>query len=338
VNKMAKKSGNKKDSKNDKKRNINLAIGPDFFQENGIPFSGKRATLAAIYYSLPSNQNATGSLGSTIIAQKVIPWGENAEPRVYISPFALKRRIRDYWIRCGQKVAYREDPELFDNKEAKSLDYIDNDLFGYMYAKESGKKERKQSADIRHGPINTWGAVSLEALHDFVDFNTSIMNVKGKDKMGGSIFNRQISKEFYFTSFFINPDLIAVDLHNLKDKNKESKKDIIKKKQERLKLFIEAVKYAMQKETGPRDRGKCVLLAIGISEGHYPTFDKPMLESAKVDENKVKIEIKNEEDENVHIVYYDKNFVEIKSEKGVKISNKKEGISKVVSELVGKTM
>ncbi|MEM4360578.1 MAG: type I-B CRISPR-associated protein Cas7/Cst2/DevR [Candidatus Anstonellaceae archaeon] len=270
--------------------------------------SGKRAVVSAIFYSFPSNQNAHGSGGTNIITQKIIPWGVEAEPRVYVSPYALKRRIRDYWIKKGLKVYLREDKELIEeiDKNGSIIDYIDNDLFGYM------KAERGKSSDVRPGPITTWGAVSCEPIHPFIDFNTNIISTKESNtniistkesEKGGSIINRSISKEFYFTSFFINPDIIGIDFLTGKNLEKE-------KKQERLKLFFEALDYAMQKDSGgARDRPACVFKAIEITSGGYGKSDKQIFKSIKVKNDKVEIE---KIPENVDIIHVDEKFVEIK--------------------------
>ncbi len=267
---------------------------------DGLNPTMKRATLVAIYYSLPSNQNASEGGGSTIIPQKIIPWGENAEPRVYVSPYTLKRNIRNYWVKTGLNVGYRERIELIEdvksNGKVQSImgnndinkswkDFIDYDLFGWVAAEGN-------SSVARPGPINTWGAVSVETLHDFTDFNTSIKNVREENRgKGGGIFNRQISKEFYFTSFSINPDMVSAEIY--KEGNKLVAEVDITKRKERLKEFLKSVLYAMQKESGPRDRPACVFAAIMIEKANFPTWDKKFFKNLEVTDNGEVINIKN---------------------------------------------
>jgi CRISPR-associated autoregulator DevR family len=313
--------------KNENEQNIEIfSLKKEDFEKNGYPFSGKRAVVVGIYYSFPSNQNASGSSGTNVISQKIIPWGEEAEPRIYISPFALKRRIRDYWSKSGEKVYVREDRNIEEGKnkeesktEKKGMkdlvnEYIDVDLFGYMKA----EKGSSQEGTTRPGPITSWGAVSLEPVHSFVDFNTCIYSTTEKE--GGSIINRGISKEFYFTSFFINPDLISVVLTNSKQEGVDKSK-VLDMKKERLELFLKGMKYAMQKDTGgPRDKPSCVFLAVQIKNSAYGDFDKRLFKNIEVKGDKVKIkselskelekELEKEEDKEIYITNFDNDFVE----------------------------
>ncbi len=311
----------------DKKEEPNVVLGSDWFEKNDLPFSGKRATVVAVYYSFPSNQNASGSSGTNLISQKIIPWGHDAQPRIYVSPFALKRRIRDYWIKSGEDVILREDKVLSEanasNKDLRGIDFIDYDLFGYMKDQGKGKV-----ANTRPGPVTTWGAVSLEPYHSFVDFNTNLISTTNSES-GGSIINRSISPELYFTSFAINPDMVGLDFTDPDDKEQ-----ILKRKRERLKLFFEALKYAMQKDVGgARDKPACVFMAIAIGDYGYPSLDKQLFAQMKVINNEdgsKKLEISNLPN-GVKVLCLDDSIVE-------DISLDKDGdISKVVEELITKS-
>jgi CRISPR-associated autoregulator DevR family len=342
--------------KNENEQNIEIfSLNKGDFEKNGYPFSGKRAVVVGIYYSFPSNQNASGSSGTIAISQKIIPWGEEAEPRVYISPFALKRRIRDYWSKIGQRVYVREDRNIEEGKneeesktEKKGMkelvnEYIDVDLFGYMKAEQSNNKKAKKTKEneegneegkskgtqtIRPGPITSWGAVSLEPVHSFVDFNTCIYHPNEKE--GGSIFNRGISKEFYFTSFFINPDLISVVLTNSKQEGVDKNK-VLEMKKERLKLFLEGMMYAMQKDTGgPRDKPSCVFLAVQIKDSAYGDFDKKLFKNIEVKGDKVKIKLELPLKE-IYILHFDNDFVESPN---VKESDFEKVVKEVVDSLL----
>ncbi|BCS90755.1 MAG: type I-B CRISPR-associated protein Cas7/Cst2/DevR [Candidatus Micrarchaeota archaeon] len=368
----------RKNEESEESEEIKSVVNFGDFRKVNAPVSFKKGTVVAIYYSLPSNQNGGGSSGTNVITQKVIPFGKD-EMRVYVSPFALKRRIRDYWIRLNDekvKVYLRESREVLErekstgsekdnNKQQNSSasqngasmgtqlqkngnntdnknnlsnlieEYIDIDLFGYMKA-----ESRKAPALTRPGPITTWGAISLEPFVAFVDFNTSVESTTGSSE-GGSIINRYISTNFYFTSFFINTDLISIDMsdvekkasNKMEDKFKDEERDkILNKRKERLKYFFEGVKYAMQKEVGgPRDRPECVFLAVEVTENHYGHFDKWILKNAKIvdvnsekqDNNKedanredikVKIDFSNlnkSEHGDIYILVCDENYVKL---------------------------
>jgi CRISPR-associated protein Cas7/Cst2/DevR subtype I-B len=305
VEKQVEKSKRGK-GKQESKGAANFVLGEDWFKNNNLPWSGKRATVFAIYYSFPSNQNASGSTGTNVIVQKVIPWGDDAEPRIYVSPYALKRRIRDYWIKSGKKVYLREDKVLAEKNEKQvrgvDLSYIDIDLFGLM----SAEKGSKSSAKTRPATITTWGAVSLETFHSEMDFNTFILSTT-QSQSGGSIINRAISKEFYFTSFHINPDLIGVEVTSGKGVDKEGKETddqnkIQETKKERLKNFFDALKYALQKDSGgSRDRPDCVIIGVAIGDKGYPNIDKKVFKSIEIKNDKItKIDL-----DGAHIIHYE---------------------------------
>lgn len=297
--------------KNESKVKPMLVLGEEWFEENGLPWSGKRGTVVSIYYSFPGNQNASGSTGTNVISQKLIPWGDDAEPRVYISPFALKRRIRDYWIKKGENVGFKEDYArgIVDIKNEEITNYIDYDLFGFMSGKKEKKEEEKETKKkeklrARPGPITSWGAVSLETYRSFIDFNSSLRPTSGESEEGGSLFNRAISKEFYFTSFYINPDLIGVDpTSELEGKDKQA---LLELKKKRLGLFFEGLKYAMQKDTGgPRDKPACVFMGVSIGEYAYPIDDKLIFRSIKISNDKI-VEIGVPE--NMDVLHFEKSF------------------------------
>jgi CRISPR-associated autoregulator DevR family len=299
----------KKEENTNKENKPVFALGKDYL---GDKMFGKRVVVSAIFYAFPSNLNASGGSGTNIISQKIIPWGEDAEPRVYVSPYALKRRIRDYWIKKGEKVYLREDRALTEKEESPNLDYIDIDLFGFMSA--SGG----QSAATRPGAITTWGAVSLEPLHSFIDFNTNLLSTTGSEE-GGSIINRGISKEFYFTSFFINPDIIGVDFYNDKQHISDDQRS------KRLKLFFEALDYAMQKDSGgARDRPACIFKAAEVSKFGYGKSDKEIFKSIKVSNDKITLDLPG----NVDLLTIDDKFVQIDPKKD-KTSSLDELIKKI---------
>ncbi len=261
-----------------------LRVDKEWFESQGIEWLGKRMTVSLLYYSFPSNQNASGGEGTNAISQKIIAWGQDAEPRIYISPYALKRKIRDWWAAKGEEVGFllgkiKDIHEKIKKAEYNILDFVDFDLFGYMYA----GKGSKETALTRPAPITSWGAVSVEPYHSFLDFNTCIYSTTESEK-GGSIFNRLISKEFYFSSFHVNLDLISVDFFK-PENSREKYKD---RRERRLRLFLEGVLHAMEKEAGgPRDKASCVLAVVSIAKDGFPPHDKQIFKSLKVKNDKI---------------------------------------------------
>ncbi|MEM3407773.1 MAG: type I CRISPR-associated protein Cas7 [Candidatus Aenigmatarchaeota archaeon] len=286
---------------------------------------GKRVTLTAIYYSFPSNQNASGSTGTNVISQKIIPWGEEAEPRIYISPYAIKRRIRDYWIKKKLPCVMAENTVDAKSNSADARNdiknaikkYIDVDLFGFMYEEKIN----------RPGPITTWGAVSLEPIHQFIDFNSCILNVKDESSGGGSLINRSISKEFYFASFYINPDLILYSNDEYVGDNKEERLN-------RLENFLEAVDYALQKDSGgARDRPACIFKLVEINDFGYGDSDKKIFKCINVANDKLKFTEIPTFKSNKTYYYADKLFFDETEEKLSKLGQKWK-IKEIAEEIV----
>jgi CRISPR-associated protein Cst2 len=126
-----------------------------------------------------------------------------------ISPQAIFRMIRDYWIETGEKVdVAREEPgKPAPLPECNPVKYIDDDLFGYLMARaeksegesKKGSKKAKGISESRPGPIRSIGAIGLFEYPDDTDFLTSIVSTTGAEE-GGSMVTKRI-----YTNTFILP-------------------------------------------------------------------------------------------------------------------------------------
>ncbi len=129
-----------------------------------------------------------------------------------ISPQAIFRMIRDYWIEEGEKVdVAREEPgKSAPLPECDPVKYIDDDLFGYLMARpgssvektSKGSKKAKKPKGIsesRPGPIRSIGAIGLFEYPDDADFLTSIVSTT-EAEAGGSMVTKRI-----YTNTFILP-------------------------------------------------------------------------------------------------------------------------------------
>jgi len=176
-----------------------------------------------------------------------------------ISPQAIFRMVRDYWIDRGMKVDIAREEAgkpaplpICDPKE-----YIDDDLFGYLMARagasestdtdtetKTGKKKRPVGiSEARPGPIRSIGAVGLFEYPDDTDFLTSIVSTTGAEA-GGSMVTRRI-----YTNTFVLPiwcDISRIGKEREPQKDKTLKvKDLVDEpvREERLKAFFEALFY-----------------------------------------------------------------------------------------------
>ncbi|MCP2519443.1 type I-B CRISPR-associated protein Cas7/Cst2/DevR [Candidatus Aminicenantes bacterium AC-335-K20] len=117
-----------------------------------------------------------------------------------ISPQAIFRMIRDYWIEIGEKVDIaRDEPgKPAPLPECNPEKYIDDDLFGYLMARkeETGKRGISES---RSGPIRSIGAIGLFEYPDDTDFLTSIFSTT-EAEAGGSMVTKRI-----YTNTFLLP-------------------------------------------------------------------------------------------------------------------------------------
>jgi CRISPR-associated protein Cst2 len=156
-----------------------------------------------------------------------------------ISPQAIFRMIRDYWIETGEKVdVAREEPgKPAPLPECNPVKYIDDDLFGYL---NPGPPPQS-----RPGPIRSIGAIGLFEYPDDTDFLTSIVSTTGAEE-GGSMVTKRI-----YTNTFILPiwcDVKRVGCEAVPQKGKSIKFEPLEgvsseERKRRLSKFFESLFY-----------------------------------------------------------------------------------------------
>jgi len=172
-----------------------------------------------------------------------------------ISPQAIFRMIRDYWIEIGEKVdVAREEPgKPAPLPECDPVKYIDDDLFGYLMARagksdgnaKKGSKKSKGVSESRPGPIRSIGAIGLFEYPDDTDFLTSIISTTGAEE-GGSMVTKRI-----YTNTFILPiwcDVKRIGCEAIPQKDKSIKYEPLNgvcadTRKERLIKFFESLFY-----------------------------------------------------------------------------------------------
>ena len=189
-----------------------------------------------------ANINA-GEGGPTEIDVKTIHLEDGTVvPR--ISPQAIFRMIRDYWIDEGLQVdiAREEAGKAAPLPECDPKKFIDDDLFGYLKAR-GGRTGETGVSESRSGPIRSVGAIGMFEYPDDIDFMTSIVSTTGKEE-GGSMVTRRI-----YTNTFILPiwcDMRRIGRKVIHQKDKTLKFENIvdsKERKKRFQKFLEAVFY-----------------------------------------------------------------------------------------------
>jgi len=199
-----------------------------------------------------ANINA-GEGGPTEIDIKIVHLEDGTVvPR--ISPQAIFRMIRDYWIEIGEKVdVAREEPgKSASLPECNPGKYIDDDLFGYLMARAGksegagkGRKKSKGISESRPGPIRSIGAIGLFEYPDDTDFLTSIFSTTGAEE-GGSMVTKRI-----YTNTFILPiwcDVRRIGCEAIPQKDKSIRFEPLEgvspeERKRRLSKFFESLFY-----------------------------------------------------------------------------------------------
>jgi len=179
-----------------------------------------------------------------------------------ISPQAIFRMIRDYWIEIGEKVdvARAEPGKTAPLPECNPVKYIDDDLFGYLMARaeknegesKKGSKKTKGISASRPGPIRSIGAIGLFEYPDDTDFLTSIVSTTGAEE-GGSMVTKRI-----YTNTFILPiwcDVKRIGCEAVPQEDKKIKFEPLEgvspdERKRRLSKFFESLFYLGKSMSG----------------------------------------------------------------------------------------
>lgn len=176
-----------------------------------------------------------------------------------ISPQAIFRMIRNYWIEIGENVdiARIEPGKSAPLPECDPEKYIDDDLFGYLMAragaeeeesKESKKTTRAKSpkkgiSESRPGPIRSIGAIGLFEYPDDVDFLTSIISTT-EAEVGGSMVTKRIYTNTFILPIWCDIKRIGQEAVPNKDKKMEFKPFVNEaERKRRLIKFLESLFY-----------------------------------------------------------------------------------------------
>jgi len=182
--------------------------------------------------------NGTESNGNITAIKKISSY--NGDEYVYVSGQALRRYLKDTLMQLGAKITAVDEngnPALFENGELIKLDkkldknlrekifkdYVDLDLFGYMFP----------NGERRWSPVKVAPLLSLLPYKGEVDFLTR--KQKSDGKKNGNIVNVEIDTlNFMRGNIVINLEYIGAII----DEYTYQKEEILNEKEKKKELIF----------------------------------------------------------------------------------------------------
>jgi len=197
----------------------------------------KALVIGALLRVDVGNPNAGWTEGTVTVIKKVeLPDGKT---HPYISGQALRRYLRDTMAELYEKKVSpetkTEDPKAPVVTAGRPDKYYDDDLFGFMRA------ERKKTF-ARAAPLRVAPAYGLFSFRGDKDLGTrSAKEAMEKAEAGGSIFETEITNNVFRTAILLELDRVGKWENYETTKNKKG--EIKKSKKERIKAFLNSLKY-----------------------------------------------------------------------------------------------
>ena len=175
---------------------------------------------------------------------------QNGEELPYVSSQAIRRALRDKIEELGQAISPVSTSSTSKGAPKTALNpiqYIDDDLFGYMDAK-AGTDGEAGTSNVRTSPIRVESLLALATYKGDLDYATNFMGVK--IGLNPNIFETEIHSGVYRGSILIELDRVGRE--NEVIINKEGKKEVSRTlqvkelvdnnvKAERVNAFIDAL-------------------------------------------------------------------------------------------------
>lgn len=134
----------------------------------------------------------------------------NGEELPYLSSQALRRAMRDQLEEMGYELSPIQEASAKKGAvktQIRPVDYIDDDLFGYMDAAPSKEEKGKGTSVVRTSPIRVESLIAMSNYKGDLDYATNFM---GKD-IGAdpNIFETEIHSGVYRGTILIELDRIG---------------------------------------------------------------------------------------------------------------------------------
>lgn len=155
---------------------------------------------------------------------------------IYISGQAVRRALRDRLEDMGEPLSLVHVEEGQDSKQTahtqgKPVDFIDDDLFGFMIA----RKGQAESATKRTAPVRVAPMMSLTPWHGETDFGANFTKMAEDGKP--NLFETEIDGGLYRGTILIELDRIGCD-----EGYEKGKADKPEKRVERVQKLLKATR------------------------------------------------------------------------------------------------
>lgn len=200
----------------------------------------------------------------------------NGQELPYVSSQAIRRALRDRLEEMGWNVSPIQEASAKKGAPKTSLnplEYIDDDLFGYMDAKAGELSGEKGSSNTRTSPIRVESLLALSNYQGDLDFGTNYMGKKvGADP---NIFETEIHSGFYRGTILIELDRVG---------SKEGFENDIanKEKADRVIAFIDAFRNLWS--SGRQTRFLADISPKFIAAAYMKVKNPIFLEAVNIDE------------------------------------------------------
>lgn len=214
---------------------------------------------------------------------------DNGEELPYVSSQAIRRALRDKLEEMGNPISPVFKPSEKKGAVKTALDpiqYIDDDLFGYMDA-AAGKGGEKGKSTTRTSPIRVESLVALSPYKEDLDFGTNFM---GKDiNSDPNIFETEIHSGIYRGTILIELDRIGCGAGFEGEKENTNKNISNDEKAKRVLAFVNSFKSLWS--SGRQTRFLADISPKFIAAAYMKSKNPIFLESVKVgNDNKINIE------------------------------------------------
>jgi CRISPR-associated protein Cst2 len=140
----------------------------------------------------------------------------NGSELPYVSSQALRRALRDSLVEAGWPKSEVQEASVkkgAPKTQIKPVEYIEDDLFGYMDAAPSKDEKGKGTSTVRTSPVRVEALVALSEYKGDMDYATNFMtkgmkNEKGED-LQPNIFESEIHSGIYRGTIMIEIDRIG---------------------------------------------------------------------------------------------------------------------------------
>ncbi len=206
---------------------------------------------------------------------------ENGEELPYVSSQAIRRALRDKLKEMGNDVSPVDSASVNKGAPKTALNpvqYIDDDLFGYMDA-TAGQAGEKGSSTTRTSPIRVESLVALSPYKEDLDFATNFMGKAiGSDP---NIFETEIHSGVYRGTILIELDRIGCG-EGFETQEENSKNEINnKEKAKRVLYFLDSFKSLWS--SGRQTRFLADISPKFIAAAYMKSKNPIFLESVKVE-------------------------------------------------------